>query len=239
MNVVLLFGGGSQAFSEAGHIYPKTLIEINGRPVVEHVLRQFEGLPAKLVAVCAKEDVEAFHLDKVVKLLCPDIEVVKMNNATSGAACSALLAVEHFVDGQELLIVNGDQLIEEDFESLIDQLRKQHADAGTVVFEDIHPRWSFVKTDEQGNVIEASEKRPISNLATAGIYYFRQSEDFVSAVFRMIHKGASVNDLFYVCPTFNELILEGKKIRTVATQKDKYHTLATPQRLNAYIQRFK
>ncbi len=62
-----------------------------------------------------------------------------------------------------------------------------------VIFPDVHPRWSFVKCDADGNVIEAAEKRPISNLATEGFYYFGSGAAFVEAAEAMILKDASVN----------------------------------------------
>jgi len=52
--------------------------------------------------------------------------------------------------------------------------RRQELDAGTIVFDSVHPRWSFVKTNEKGLVIEAAEKRPPSRNATAGFYHFNK-----------------------------------------------------------------
>ena len=52
-------------------------------------------------------------------------------------------------------------------------------DGGVIVFDSVHPRWSFVRVDKAGFVIETAEKRPISRLATAGFYYFRRGADFV------------------------------------------------------------
>ena len=45
--------------------------------------------------------------------------------------------------------------------------------AGTVIFKSVHPRWSYVKLDSKKNVVEAAEKVPISNNATAGTYFFK------------------------------------------------------------------
>ena len=78
------------------------------------------------------------------------------------------------------MIVNGDQLLRNvNLAETVSHFNKDNLDGGIVVFQDIHPRWSFVKCDKEGYVIEAAEKRPISNLATAGVYYFKRGSDFV------------------------------------------------------------
>ena len=98
----------------------------------------------------------------------------------------------------------------------------------------VHPRWSYVRCDEDGLVVEAAEKRPISRLATAGAYWYRRGSDFVEAVMAMIRKDASVEGRFYVCPAFNELILRGLRIGTRHIDRAQYFSLATPRSVATY-----
>ena len=91
-----------------------------------------------------------------------------------------------------------------------------------------------VKCDEQGFVIETAEKRPISKLATAGFYYFARGADFVAGATSMIKKDAQVNGLFYICPVYNEMILQQKKIGVHQVPKEAYRTLSTPTDVNSY-----
>jgi hypothetical protein len=98
----------------------------------------------------------------------------------------------------------------------------------------VHPRWSFVRCSEDGLVVETAEKRPISNLATAGCYYFARSRDFVIAAQSMIRNGASVNDAFYICPVYNELVLQNMKIGVHKIVREQYASLATPQNVESY-----
>jgi dTDP-glucose pyrophosphorylase len=107
-------------------------------------------------------------------------------------------------------------------------------DGGIVVFEAVHPRWSFVKCDQEGRVVETAEKRPISNLATAGFYYFQKGRDFVKATIEMIKKDAHVNGLFYICPVYNELILAQKEVGVHVIPRVAYRSLASPADVHAY-----
>jgi len=240
MIVLIPMAGGDNAFKEAGFSYCKPLVEIHGKPLVEHAwscLRTLE--PAKFVFVVRKEDVVRAHLHSVLRLMDPKSAVVQSDGPTAGAACTALLAIEHIEPEAELIVTNGDQLFECDLAAVIADFRKRKLDAGTITFDSVHPRWSFVRVGEDGLVQEAAEKRPISRHATAGFYYFRRGADFLRAAQAMIRKDAQVNGLFYVCPTFNEMILAGAKIGVHGIPREAYISLATPQNVDEFEQRIK
>lgn len=235
MKILIPMGGSDEAFRQHGYAYAKPLIEIAGRPLIQHVLdplKRIEG--AEVVFVIRKEDDLRFHLREVLQLLDPGAVIVRADGPTAGAACTALLAIEHIDNDEELLIANGDQILAFDIAGILQRFRERRLDAGTVVFDSVHPRWSFVKTDADGMVIEAAEKRPISRNATAGVYYFRQGRFFVEAAKDMIRKDASVNDGFFVCPSLNELILAQMRVGVERIEREEYISLATPQAVEEY-----
>ena len=237
MNILILMSGSSQAFKDAGHLFPKNLTELAGKPLVQRVLEQFEPLrqlSARMICVLRADENAKHHTGAVIHLVDPAAILVLVNGDTSGAACSALLAVEHINNDEPLIIVNGDQLLETDFVAAIRDFQHRKLDGGILVFEDIHPRWSFVKCNAEGRVIETAEKRPISKLATAGFYYFRTGQDFVLAATEMIKKDAQVNELFYICPAYNELILRQRVIGVHLILRKAYRTLASPADVHGY-----
>ncbi len=79
-----------------------------------------------------------------------------------------------------------------------------------MTFEASHPKWSYARVDETGKVLETVEKKVISNHATVGLYYFKKGKEFVEAAQSMIHKNIRYNNEFYICPTYNELLLKNK-----------------------------
>jgi hypothetical protein len=103
---------------------------------------------------------------------------------------------------------------------------EQRVDGGIVTFTSTHPKWSFAKVNEIGDVTEVAEKNPISDIATVGVYYWAKGSDYVKYTEQMIEKNIRVNNEFYVCPVFNEAIGDGKIIRTFNI--DKMWGLGTP-----------
>jgi hypothetical protein len=53
----------------------------------------------------------------------------------------------------------------------------------------------------------------------------------------MIEKNIRFNNEFYVCPTYNELILNDKNIGIYDIKIEKMHGLGTPEDLNTFIKK--
>jgi dTDP-glucose pyrophosphorylase len=87
--------------------------------------------------------------------------------------------------------------------------------------------------DEKGKVLEVAEKNPISNNASTGIYFWKKGSDFVKYANLMISKNIRVNNEFYVCPVFNEAILDNKNF--IIKKCKKMWGLGTPEDLNYYL----
>jgi len=240
MNVLVLMSGSSQAFKDAGFGYPKNLAEVGGQPMVQHVMESLQPLKAvgaQFICAVRRDENRRHHIGKVLQLMDPSTHVLDVED-TSGAACTALLAVDIINNDTPLIITNGDQmLLDVDLPAIVREFTEKKWDAGVIVFEDIHPRWSFVKCNEEGMVIETAEKRPISKFATAGFYFFARGSDFVSAAMEMLKKDAQVNGLFYICPALNEMILRQARIGIHRIERSSYCSLATPSDVHNYSNR--
>ncbi len=125
-------------------------------------------------------------------------------------------------------------MLEADLPAIADGFAAAGLDGGMVTFDAVHPRWSYVRTGPDGLVVEAAEKRPISRIATAGIYWYRRGGDFVDGAMAMIRKDASVDGAFYVCPVFNEMILRGRRVGTHHVERERYFSLASLHGVDAY-----
>lgn len=231
MNILILMAG-TERVTQGDERYPLFLVEIGGKPLIERLIDSLSSLAgARFVFVVRTRDVKQFRLDSIIRQLAPGAAVVQVERDTAGAACSALLASE-FIDSQEpLLIVNSDDWLDIDHASVVRGFAERGLDAGTVVFPSVHPRYSYVRLNEEGLVAEAAEKNPISRNATAGFYWFARGADLVAAVKSSIRKDARVDDRFYVCPSFNELILKHARIGVHAVEASKYHPIKSNRQL--------
>lgn len=233
MNIIIPIAGSNQNLAETQYI--KSLQEIERKTILQHVFEAIQPVEAEhFVVVIKQEDVNTYHLDNVVKLLRPEADVVIAKGQTMGAACTCMLAIDQIDLEKPLLIVGSDQVLTVPYQEILEEFQKKGYDGGVAIFDDVHPRWSYVRLDESDFVIEAAEKRPISRNAAAGFYYFKEARYFVEAAKKMILKNASVNGKFYVCPSFNEMILEQKKIGVYRVDKEQYYNFNNSGGIEAY-----
>lgn len=233
MNILIPIAGIEIKNEENGYI--KGLYEIENKLVIQHIYESLNVIEnANYIFVIKQEDVQKFHLDNTLKLLNPNSRIIITEGSTQGSACSCLLAID-YIDNDEPLIISGvDQIITRNWSDTVKFFEDNNYDAGVICFESIHPKWSYVKLEENGLVTEAAEKRPISMNATTGQYYFKKGKDFVQATKDMILKGASVNGQYFVCPSFNELVLKQKKIGSIKIDKDEYFSLKNQRGMDEY-----
>lgn len=236
LNVLIPMAGAGSRFTQAGYTFPKPLIDVNGKPMIQVVVENL-GLDANYIFVVQKSHREKYNLDTMLNLIAPKCKVVETDGMTQGAACTALLAKEYIDNDNPLFFANSDQYVEWDPIEFMYNMQETNADGGIVTFKATHPKWSFAKTDENGFVTEVAEKNPISDLATVGYYYWKHGNDFVKYAEQMIEKNIRVNNEFYVCPVFNEAIQDGKKIRT--KNAEAMWGLGTPEDLENYVRNFK
>jgi hypothetical protein len=86
-----------------------------------------------------------------------------------------------------------------------------------------------------GEVIEVAEKKVISSNATVGLYAFRKAKDYIQAAEQMIQENERANGEFYVCPVYQKLIQQGKRIGIFEIQSTAMHGLGTPGDLEVFI----
>ena len=238
MNVLIPMAGEGSRFEKVGYNLPKPLIDVKGKPMIQ-VASESLNLEARFIYVVRKSHREKYDLDALLNMISPNCKIVEVEGVTEGAACTTLLAKELIDNKNPLILTNSDHFIEWNSIEFMHKMDSGKYDGGILCFPATHPKWSFAKSDEAGIITEVAEKNPISNHATAGVYYWAKGSDYVKFAEKMIEKNVRVNNEFYVCPVFNEAIEEGKKIFNFQIPADNMWGLGTPEDLKYFIDNYK
>lgn len=232
LNVVIPMAGAGQRFVDAGYTFPKPIIEVQGKPMIQRVVENL-NINAHYIFIVQTEMNAKFNLAATLRQIVPNCTVVESNGLTQGAAETVLLA-SHLIDsGKPLLLANSDQLIEWDPARTLYKWRNSEVAGGILTFESTHPKWSYAALNDLGHVVEVAEKKPISSHATVGIYYWQRGSDFIRCAKTMIKKDIRTNGEFYVCPVFNEIIGEGAQI--AHEEVSKMYGIGTPEDLQSFL----
>jgi HAD superfamily hydrolase (TIGR01509 family) len=233
MNVLIPMAGAGSRFAQAGYTFPKPLIEVDGKPMIQCVVDNL-NIDAHFIFIVQEEHYVKYNLNQVLRLIKPDCDIVLISGMTEGAACTTLEAEQFINNDNPLLIANSDQIIEWDSNECLYAFDADSIDGGILTFKSTHPKWSYAKIGSDGFVEEVAEKNPISDNATVGIYYWKRGSDYVKYAHQMIDKNIRTNNEFYVCPVFNEAIGDSKKIRV--KEVSKMWGIGTPEDLNYYLE---
>ena len=235
MNVLIPMAGAGSRFSAAGYTFPKPLIEVNWKPMIQVVVENL-NIDANYTFIVQKEHYEKYSLQYLLNLISPNCNIVQVDGLTEGAACTTLLAKEFINNDAPLVMANSDQFVEWNSNECLYAFNADGVDGGIVTFKATHPKWSYAKLGEDGFVSEVAEKKPISDNATVGIYFWKRGSDYVKYAEQMIEKNIRTNNEFYVCPVFNEAISDGKKIRV--KEIEKMWGIGTPEDLKHFLNNY-
>ena len=234
LNVLIPMAGAGSRFEKAGYTFPKPLIEVEGKPMIQLVVENL-NIDANFIFIVQKKHKEKYNLDSLLKIIAPECKIVEVDKMTEGAACTALLAKNYINNDSPLFFANSDQFVEWDSNEFFYKMNESKCDGGIALFKATHPKWSFAKLNESNKVLEVAEKKPISDNATVGFYYWKKGSYFVKYAEQMIENNDRVNNEFYVCPVFNYAIRGGLDI--IGKHIDKMYGIGTPEDLNVYLNR--
>src|SRR5262249_34751765 len=180
-----------------------------GRPIVEHIVAELEGLPVDEIVFIyghLKEQFEGWAGEH-----CPFPHRFVEQRELRGQAHALSLVREH-VD-RPILIIFGDTIFEADLAAL----PSLDADGMLFVREVADPRrFGVAVLDDHGFVTRLVEKpkEPVSNLAVVGIYYLRDSAALFSAIDEVIAGGKQLGGEFYLADALQTMIEHGARFRT-------------------------
>jgi dTDP-glucose pyrophosphorylase len=194
------------------------------------------NIKANYIFIVQSKHQKKYNIKSLLKTLYPTSIILETNGVTKGAACTTLLAKKFIDNSNRLIIANSDQFIEWNPGKTLYDIYTKNVDGAILVFKSLHPKWSYAKVDSNDYVVEVAEKKVISDLATVGVYYWRRGSDYIKYAKNMIKKNIKTNGEFYVCPVFNEAILEKKRIKVAHV--DNMWGLGTPEDLNYFKENY-
>ncbi|MBB4007824.1 glycosyltransferase family 2 protein [Allorhizobium taibaishanense] len=241
MQILIPIAATSPFFDQAEFYFPKPLVDLGGKTMIEHSINALrsEFGDAKFVFLVRQEDIDRFSIDTVLQLRAgEDVTVIPVSSETDGALCTCLLAVDHLDLEEPILIANGDQVITSPIADLFEEVKSKGAVAGVVTFPSVHPRWSYVRLDDEGFVSQSAEKRVISENAIAGLYYYETAQLFIESAMSSIRCEDRHDGKYFISSTLNQIIIGGGSVSNFSIPAKHYHSFYTPEKYKEYVEKF-
>lgn len=232
MQYVIPAAGKGSRFVKAGFQKPKPLIELHGIPLIVWVLANFSyNMNDSINIVVQKNAFDTLYLEKYLTALPIKPKFIFLEEVTDGAARTVFYATKILNPDQPMIVANSDQYVSENLYNYIENASSIESDGCILTMKASSNKWSYISVDGDDQVDRVVEKQQISNEATVGVYSWRTVNHFMSSFESMITADDRVNGEFYLAPTYNYLIKEGKKISylNVGEIDLDVHGLGTPE----------
>lgn len=221
--ILITMAGLSKRFTDAGYDRPKYMLPLGGRSLFEHSVgsfaRYFDSVPFAFV-LRDVQGTHAFVAETTAAMGVKTSTVITLDAPTVGQAQTAALGLRQagFDPNLPTTIFNIDTF-RPDF---VFPQRQLDQDGYLEVFRGSGDNWSFARTapDDPERVVETTEKRPISDLCSTGLYHFARAGDFLDAYDQAL-AGVETGDAgdllgprgeLYVAPLYNHLIARDRRI---------------------------
>jgi NDP-sugar pyrophosphorylase family protein len=235
--------GFGERFRRAGYLVPKPLIEVDGLPIIGHVINLFPG-ETDFTFICSDEHLANpdYQMAEILRALCPTGRVVGISPHKLGPI-HAVRQIEHFLDPNRPIVVNYCDFAcywnWGEFKSFV---RDTLCDGAIPAYKGFHPHtlgttnYAYIK-ETSGWIEDIQEKQPYTNnrmeeFASSGTYYFSSAKLMGDAFKKTMESNLNVGGEFYVSLAYKPLLEEGKKIAVYPLQH--FMQWGTPEDLTEY-----
>lgn len=222
--IIIPMSGIGKRFIDAGYKDPKPLIEVDGMPIIEHVVNLF-GRPDNVIFICNEIHSNTTNMVDVLNRISPKCKIIWVSNDNRRGPVDAVLKISDYIDNEkEIIISYCDYGTYWDYLGFLKHTRNLNSDGAIACYTGFHPHmlgsdnYAFVKMDGD-KAIRVQEKKPftdnkMSELASNGTYYFKSGEIVKKYFKKLIDLNHSINNEFYVSLVYNLMIDDDMMVST-------------------------
>lgn len=195
---------------------------INSKPLLIEVLqsRPWKNIykSSEILFILPNLKTATTFYENKIKSFFPNSNSIYLSNISCGAAASVTAGLANYLNfhqiNEEILIDLADISFKFSKEILDFSNLMVKNEALTFVFESDNKKYSFLSLNDKKEIINVLEKNICSNLATTGVYIFKNVNLFYYAFSEVLKnpKKYSFNNLFYIAPMLGALASKGFKV---------------------------
>lgn len=242
VQLVIPMSGVGKRFIDAGYADTKSLIVVDGKSIIQHVVELFDS-PDDVIFICNELHLRDTNMRDVLELISPNCKILSVPNENRKGPVDAVNQVaEHIDDGREVIVSYCDYGTSWNYAKFLKETREANSDGAIACYTGFHPHmlgsdnYAFVKM-EGSRAVAVQEKKPFTNnkmseLASNGTYYFKNGNILKKYFRELVDLGDSINGEYYVSLVYNLLIRDKLLVTTFLI--DKMLQWGTPYDLENY-----
>ena len=166
------------------------------------------------------------------------IQLVNISHLTEGALATSGMCLDMLDDETPIVVSAVDGICFKIVDKFVAAMHYSAADGGVIVFPSENQKYSYVRVNHS-IPIEFAEKVRIGELASSGIYYFRNKRILIDAILWAILNQVRFEDTYYFSSAMNKLIVEGLNVELFQVEESDYFRFSTPAEAERSINRMR
>lgn len=228
MQIIIPLSGIGKRFIEAGYTVPKPLIEVDGMPMIEHVVRLFPE-EDNFLFICNDLHLRETNLRDVLLRIAPKCSIVEVSVLDRrGPVHAVIQAVEKIEDG-EVIVSYCDYGTQWDYRAFLEEVRTTRADGAIPAYIGFHPHmlgkdhYAYM-THQDKWMTQIQEKHPFTDdkmaeYASNGTYYFKRGSLLKKYFQQLMDLEIHINGEYYVSMVYNLMVHDTLKVRIFEIEK--------------------
>lgn len=245
IQIIIPMSGLGQRFIDAGYKDAKSLIEVDGKPIIEHVVNLFPN-ETNITFICNDKHLRETNMREVLYKICPTSEIYEVPiEGREGPVHAVSLIFDKIDDDKEVIVSYCDYGTYWNYTEFLKDTRDRNADGTIACYKGFHPHmlgtdnYAFLKETENGSrwMSAIQEKQPFTNdrmneYASNGTYYFKSGLIMKKYFKDIMNLKMKVNNEYYVSMVYNLLVKDRLNVNIFEIQ----HMLqwGTPYDLEVY-----
>jgi dTDP-glucose pyrophosphorylase len=237
MNIIIPLGGKGERFKKDGYIEPKPLIKVLDKEILFYVIDNLSINNNDKIFIIYNKDLDNFNFSNIIKNKYPNIFLIKLENDTKGASETIYIGLNEIINNYlyntKTILIDGDTFYTE---NIINKFR--NIDNNAVFFiknYDVNPIFSYIKLDNENNIIEIKEKNKISDNANTGAYAFNDINTLYNYAKYVVNNDIRFNNECYTSCIIHNMIENNESFIGIELNENTVNVLGTPEQVNDYI----
>ncbi|MEM6450152.1 MAG: NTP transferase domain-containing protein [Cyanobacteria bacterium P01_D01_bin.105] len=241
MKIIVPMSGFGERFRRAGFTVPKPLIEVEGKPIIAHVIDLFPG-EEDFVFICNQEHLNTTPMAAVLNQYCPTGKVVSIHPHKQGPVYAISQAYDLIDDDTPTIVNYCDFTCYWDYTHFKQWIKDSKSDGCVPAYRGFHPHslgstnYAFMRV-EANRMLEIQEKQPFTNnkideFASSGTYYFSKGRYVKKFFSQMIDADIQTNGEYYCSMAYNLMVEAGLFVSVY--ELEHFMQWGTPQDLAEY-----
>ncbi|CCN47647.1 conserved hypothetical protein [Vibrio nigripulchritudo MADA3029] len=245
MQIIIPMSGFGERFRRAGYKIPKPLIEIEGKPIIAHVIDMFPG-EENFVFICNQDhlDNKKYNMENILNKYCPTGKVIGIEPHKLGPIHAVTKVIDYLSLDEPTIVNYCDFTCYWDWHHFKKFTVETNCDGAIPAYKGFHPHtlgstnYAYMKESE-GWVSDIQEKKPYTDnrmeeFASSGTYYFATGHLMKAAFESVVEQELSVGGEYYVSLAYKPLL--EKKLRVSVYPLQHFMQWGTPQDVDEYNQ---